>query len=182
MAEALAAQSRKTGASGTPPPPGHLLIRRVMVATTVIFLALFIVIPVVNVFAQALSKGVDAYVRVLHVASPPDGARLSPAARRKLAAERGQAEKTWSSIRLTAAIAAIVVRASSSSCCLAAAACSARGLRTGLGPTLSRCTGVALRKIGGRSPSPEASLASFLRPLRSCSRRSLSPFPLSRAH
>ena len=109
MAEALAAQSRKTGASGTPPPPGHLLIRRVMVATTVIFLALFIVIPVVNVFAQALSKGVDAYVRVLHVASPPDGARLSPAARRKLAAERGQAEKTWSSIRLTAAIAAIVV-------------------------------------------------------------------------
>jgi sulfate/thiosulfate transport system permease protein len=108
MAEALAAQTT-TGASGTPPPPGHPLIRRVMVATTVIFLTLFIVIPVVNVFAQALAKGVDAYVRVLHVASPPEGARLSPAARRKLAAERGQAVKTWSSIRLTAAIAAIVV-------------------------------------------------------------------------
>jgi sulfate transport system permease protein len=98
MAEALAAQTT-TGASGNPPPPGHPLIRRVMVATTVIFLTLFIVIPVVNVFAQALSKGVDAYVRVLHVASPPEGARLSPAERRKLAAERGQAEKTWSSIR-----------------------------------------------------------------------------------
>jgi sulfate transport system permease protein len=109
MAEALAAQTQTTGASGTPPPPGHPLIRRVMVATTVIFLTLFIVIPVVNVFAQALSKGVDAYVSVLHVASPPEGARLSPAARRKLAAERSQAEKTWSSIRLTAAIAAIVV-------------------------------------------------------------------------
>ena len=108
MAEALAAQMT-TGASRTPPPPGRPLIRRVMVATTVIFLTLFIVIPVVNVFAQALSKGVDAYVRVLHVASPPEGARLSPAERRKLAAERGQAEKTWSSIRLTAAIAVIVV-------------------------------------------------------------------------
>ena len=108
MAEAVAAQTTN-GASGTPPPPGHPLIRRVMVATTVIFLTLFIVIPVANVFAQALSKGVDAYVSVLHVASPPEGARLSPAARRKLAAERGQAEKTWSSIRLTAAIAAIVV-------------------------------------------------------------------------
>jgi sulfate transport system permease protein len=108
MAEALAAQTT-TGASGTPPPPGHPLIRRVMVATTVIFLTLFIVIPVMNVFAQALSKGVDAYVRVLHVASPPEGVRLSPAERRKLATERGQAEKTWSSIRLTAAIAAIVV-------------------------------------------------------------------------
>ncbi len=108
MTETLAAQTT-TGASGTPPPPGHPLIRRVMVATTVIFLTLFIVIPVVNVFVQALSKGVDAYVRVLHVASPPEGARLSPAERRELAAARDQAEKTWSSIRLTAAIAAIVV-------------------------------------------------------------------------
>jgi sulfate transport system permease protein len=109
MAEALAAQTQTTRASGNPPPPGHPLIRRVMIATTVIFLTLFIVIPVVNVFAQALSKGVDAYISVLHVARPPEGAWLSPAERRKLAAERGQAEKTWSSIRLTAAIAAIVV-------------------------------------------------------------------------
>jgi sulfate transport system permease protein len=109
MAEALAAQTQKTEALGPPPPPGHPLIRRVMIATTVIFLTLFIVIPVVNVFAQALSKGVDAYISVLYVARPPEGARLSPAERRKLAAERGQAEKTWSSIRLTAAIAAIVV-------------------------------------------------------------------------
>jgi sulfate/thiosulfate transport system permease protein len=107
MAEALAAQPQKTEAPG--PPPGHPFIRRVMIATTVIFLTLFIVIPVVNVFAQALSKGVDAYISVLHVGLPPEGARLSPAERRKLAAERGQAEKTWSSIRLTAAIAAIVV-------------------------------------------------------------------------
>src|SRR6202795_3753072 len=98
MAEALAAQTQTTGASGTPAPPGHPLIRRIMVATTVIFLTLFIVIPVVNVFAQALSKGFDAYVSVLHVASPPEGARLSPTARRKLAAEGGQAEKTWSSL------------------------------------------------------------------------------------
>ncbi len=109
MAEAWAAQTQPIRASGGPLPPGHRLIRRVMVATTVIFLTLFIVIPVVNVFAQALSKGVDAYVSVLHVASPPEGARLSHAARRKLAAERGQAEKTWSSIRLTAGVAVVVV-------------------------------------------------------------------------
>jgi sulfate/thiosulfate transport system permease protein len=108
MAEALASQTT-AGTSGTLPPPGRPLIRRVLVATTVIFLTLFIVIPVANVFAQAFSKGVDAYVRVLHVASPPEGARLTPAERHKLAAERGQAEKTWSSIRLTAAIASIVV-------------------------------------------------------------------------
>jgi sulfate transport system permease protein len=87
MAEALAAQTT-TGASGNPPPPGHPLIRRVLVATTVVFLTLFIVIPVVNVFAQALSKGVDAYVLVLHVASPPEGAHLTPAARQPLASRR----------------------------------------------------------------------------------------------
>jgi sulfate/thiosulfate transport system permease protein len=109
MTEALAAQTQTTGASGNPPPPGHPLVRQLMVATTVIFLTLFVVIPVVNIFAQALSKGVDAYVSVLHVARPPERARLSLAERRRLAAERGQAEKTWSSIRLTAAIAAIVV-------------------------------------------------------------------------
>jgi sulfate/thiosulfate transport system permease protein len=109
MTEALAAQTQTTGASGNPPPPGHPLVRQLMVATTVIFLTLFVVIPVVNIFAQALSKGVDAYVSVLHVAHPPERARLSLAERRRLAAERGQAEKTWSSIRLTAAIAAIVV-------------------------------------------------------------------------
>jgi sulfate transport system permease protein len=80
-----------------------------MVATTVVFLTLFIVIPVVNVFAQALAKGVDAYVSIFHVASPPEDARLSPAERRKLAAARSQAERTWSSIRLTAGIAAIAV-------------------------------------------------------------------------
>jgi len=96
-------------APGTPAPATHPFVRRILVATTVAFLTLFIVIPVANVFAQALSKGVDAYVRVLHVARPPEGARLNPAERRKLAAERDQAEKTWSSIRLTAAIAAIVV-------------------------------------------------------------------------
>jgi sulfate/thiosulfate transport system permease protein len=96
-------------ASGRPAPPSHPLIRHAMVATTVIFLTLFIVIPVANVFAQALSKGFDAYVGVFHAADPPEGARLSPAERRKLAAERGQAAKTWSSIRLTAGIAAIVV-------------------------------------------------------------------------
>ncbi|HEY8033129.1 MAG TPA: ABC transporter permease subunit [Methylocella sp.] len=109
MAEVLAVQTRTTGASGNLSPPGHPLIRRVMVATTVIFLTLFIVIPVLNVFAQALSKGVDAYVRVLHVASSSEAPRLTPAERHKLAAERGQAEKTWSSVRLTAAIAAIAV-------------------------------------------------------------------------
>jgi sulfate transport system permease protein len=95
--------------SGQPAPPSHPVIRRLMVAATIIFLTLFIVIPVVNVFAQALSKGFAAYTEVFRPASPPEGASLNPVERRKLAQQRSQAEKTLSSIRLTAVIAAVVV-------------------------------------------------------------------------
>lgn len=109
MAGVLAAKTIIIGASGQPAPPSHPVIRRLMVAATIIFLTLFIVIPVVNVFAQALSKGFAAYTEVFHPASPPEGASLSPAERRKLAQQRSQAEKTLSSIRLTAVIAAVVV-------------------------------------------------------------------------
>jgi sulfate/thiosulfate transport system permease protein len=96
-------------ASGKPAPPTQPLVRRIIIATTIAFLTLFIVLPVVNVFAQAFSKGIDAYVGVFHVTSPPEGSQISPAERRKLAAERSQAEKTWISIRLTTGVAAVVV-------------------------------------------------------------------------
>lgn len=98
-----------TAGSSSPAPPSHPLVRRILIAITAGFLTLFIVVPVANVFAQALSKGVDAYVRVFRAESPPEGAQLSPAERRKLASERAQVERTWSAIRLTAGIGAIVV-------------------------------------------------------------------------
>lgn len=102
-------QNPATGGFGKPAPPSHPLVRRLTIATTVVFLTLFIVIPVANVFSQALSKGVGAYVGVFYAASPPKDTPLSPAERRKLAAARSQAEKTWSSIRLSVLIAATVV-------------------------------------------------------------------------
>jgi sulfate transport system permease protein len=80
-----------------------------LIAVTIAFLTLFIVIPVANVFAQALSKGIEAYVSVFHVPSPPQPAELTPAERHVLAAGRGQAGRTQSAIRLTATVAAIVV-------------------------------------------------------------------------
>ncbi len=45
------------------------LVGRLLVAGTVLFLTLFVVLPVANVFTQALSKGVGAYVRTFFV--PP---------------------------------------------------------------------------------------------------------------
>src|SRR5438876_9604198 len=101
-------KSLVSGASGKPAPPNRPLVRRVLIATTVAFLTVFIVIPVVNVFAQAFSKGIDAYVSVFQAPSQPKDAQLSLVERRKLTA-RGQADKTWSSIRLTIGIAAVVV-------------------------------------------------------------------------
>jgi sulfate transport system permease protein len=102
-------QNLTIGGTGKPPPPTHPLVRRVAIAVTVIFLTVFIVIPVVNVFSQALSKGFDAYAGVFYAASQPVGTPLTPAERRKLASDRSQAEKTWSSIRLSTGIAAVVV-------------------------------------------------------------------------
>lgn len=94
---------------GSPPPPSHPAVRRILVGVTAAFLTLFILIPVVNVFAQALAKGVDAYVAVFHVREPVTQAKLSPSERRHLAAVRSQAGKTRNAIRLTLAVAAIVV-------------------------------------------------------------------------
>ncbi len=96
-------------ASGAAAPPNQPFVRKILVVISVTFLTVFIVVPAANVFAQALSKGVHAYVRVFHVPSQPEGAALSPVERRKLAAERIQAERTWSAIRLTLTVAAVVV-------------------------------------------------------------------------
>lgn len=97
------------GASGKPAPPTSPFIRRMLIATSVLFLSLFIIVPVVNVFGQALSKGVDAYVSAFSAPSVPESASLSLAERRKLNAARGQVEKNWNAIKLSIGIAAIVV-------------------------------------------------------------------------
>ena len=88
---------------------GSRVVHWVLVAGTVLFLTLFVVLPAANVFAQALAKGVRAYVTTLHAPQPPRDQKLSFAERRRLNRERDQAEKTWSAIRMTAGIAAVVV-------------------------------------------------------------------------
>ncbi len=88
---------------------GGRATRLALVSGTVLFLTIFIVLPVANVFTQALSKGVGAYAQVFAPPDPP--AATTFADKRKLASARAQAERTWSAIRMSAAIAAIVVPA-----------------------------------------------------------------------
>jgi sulfate transport system permease protein len=71
----------------------------------VTFLPLFVILPAANVFSQAFSKGVSAYVQDFFPAQAPVGTRPSHAQRRQV----GQAEQTWASIRMTVGVAAIAV-------------------------------------------------------------------------
>ncbi|MBO0734254.1 MAG: sulfate ABC transporter permease [Methylocapsa sp.] len=108
MAETVTKAPRIAAASSEA-PRSHPLIHKLLVAVAAGFLVLFVVIPVANIFAQAFSKGVGSYAAVFHAPGPPEGKELAPKERRKLAAARSQAERNWSSIRLSFAIAAIVV-------------------------------------------------------------------------
>ncbi len=84
-------------------------VGRLLVGVTVLFLTVFVVLPVVNVFSQALSNGVGAYVDTFYAPAPNPDAKPTLYERLKLSAERGRVERTWSSIRLSCGVAAIVV-------------------------------------------------------------------------
>jgi sulfate transport system permease protein len=85
-------------------------VRWSLTGIAVAFLTIFIVLPVVNVFAQAFSQGVGAYTAAFH-APPPKGdeASLTRAEKRALTKQRTQADKTWNAIKMTLGIAAIAV-------------------------------------------------------------------------
>jgi sulfate transport system permease protein len=83
--------------------------RTLLILIAVGFLVLFVVLPAVNVFAQALSKGWDAYVTTLHAPKVEGQEKLPLRERRALAKQQAQAEKTWSAIRMTLGVAAVVV-------------------------------------------------------------------------
>lgn len=83
------------------------LWRRFLIAGTVLFLTIFIVLPVANVFHQALAKGVAAYTETF--TGPGDEVPKSLIEKRKASAKRAQAEKNWSAIRMSAGVAVTVV-------------------------------------------------------------------------
>jgi sulfate/thiosulfate transport system permease protein len=93
--------------SGTASSGWFARVGLTLIAVT--FLVLFVVVPAVNVFAQALSKGWDAYVTTLHAPKVEGQEKLPLKERRALLKEQAQAEKTWSAIRMTLGVAAVVV-------------------------------------------------------------------------
>ena len=85
---------------------GHPLVRGGLVALTVLFLTLFIVLPVANVFTQAFGKGPAAYLQTFALSGPEPTTVIE---KRKYLAKKVQVEKTWSAIRMSAGVAGIVV-------------------------------------------------------------------------
>jgi sulfate/thiosulfate transport system permease protein len=84
-------------------------VGHVLVAITILFLTLFIVLPVANVFSQALSNGFAAYWHAFFPPAVDPNAHLNVFEKHRLVAAVDQAERTWSSIRLSCVIALIVV-------------------------------------------------------------------------
>ncbi len=82
---------------------------RLLIAVTVLFLTAFVVLPILNVFSEALSNGVGAYVSTFYAPALNPDAKPTMYERMKLSAERDRVERTWSSIRLSCIVAAIVV-------------------------------------------------------------------------
>lgn len=85
------------------------LVRWTLTTIAVLFLLVFIVVPVVNVFTQALAKGFDAYATVLAGPEEKDVSRAPRAERRAHLRELAQARKTWDSIKMTLLVAAVAV-------------------------------------------------------------------------
>jgi sulfate transport system permease protein len=90
-------------------PQASPIVRRALIATAVLFLTIFIVVPLANVFTQAFSKGIEGYLAVFWPPQPPDGATLTFSQKRRFAEASAQAARTWSSIGMTAAVAAVVL-------------------------------------------------------------------------
>ncbi len=109
MAGALPTISTAGAAVRPTGPTEPRWVRWTLTLIALVFLSLFIILPAANVFVQALSKGVGAYVNVIAPAKPDPAKKLSFLERRQINREQSQAEKTRHAIKMTVGIALVVV-------------------------------------------------------------------------
>jgi sulfate transport system permease protein len=84
-------------------------VRWSLTAVAMAFLTLFVILPAMNVFSQALSKGLQEYKQDFFPPPAPVGTALPRQERRQIQRKIVQAEETWGSIRMTFGVAAIAV-------------------------------------------------------------------------
>jgi sulfate/thiosulfate transport system permease protein len=109
MAGAIAAKAPISVGTKKAVATESALGRRILIAITVVFLTIFVLVPLVNVFNQAFSKGLEGYWSVFFPPQPGDDATLTFSQKRRIAEGAAQAARTWRSIGLTVAVAAVVL-------------------------------------------------------------------------
>src|SRR5579862_5769698 len=85
------------------------IFRSLLVFIAFTFIALFIVVPLVNVFVQAFAHGWSGYIRTFFAAPPPHGVHLPVHQRLELLRNSSRAARTRSSIEMTLFVGAIAV-------------------------------------------------------------------------
>jgi sulfate transport system permease protein len=68
---------------------------------TAAFIGLFVLLPLINVFAQAFSKGVGGYVHTFFAAPPPHGVRMPIHQKLQMLRAASEARRTRSAIAMT---------------------------------------------------------------------------------
>jgi sulfate transport system permease protein len=84
-------------------------VGRLLVGVTVLFLTLFVVLPIANVFTQALSNGLAAYWHVFFPRPLDPDAHLTIFENHRQLMTTRQAEETWHAITMSCWVVAIVV-------------------------------------------------------------------------
>ncbi|MGN6726814.1 MAG: sulfate ABC transporter permease [Tepidisphaeraceae bacterium] len=108
----LPAPAVRAPANSLPPQlqqRGGRVTRWLLIGLTYLFLGAFIGWPTVNIFRQAFSKGVDAYVKVFDAPAAPVDAKLPRRERREIERAHADAEKTRDAIGMTVIVAAVAV-------------------------------------------------------------------------
>jgi sulfate/thiosulfate transport system permease protein len=101
MAGGIATTSVLLDAKASDTSPIFSLTRSLLVIVAFSFIALFIVIPLANVFVQAFSRGALAYYHTFFASPAPHGAHIPVHERIQMLRAASQAKQTRSAIRMT---------------------------------------------------------------------------------
>jgi sulfate/thiosulfate transport system permease protein len=104
MSETLAITNIPAGAKRSEVSGLLRVTRGGLTLVTAAFIGLFVLLPLVNVFAQAFSKGIGGYLHTFFAAPPPHGVRMPIHQKLEMLRAASQARRTRSAIAMTLVI------------------------------------------------------------------------------
>ena len=104
MAGAMTTSAVTTSPRGPRALGAARLVRVALTTIAVLFITLFVLLPLVNVFVQAFSHGMSGYVRTFFADPPPRGVAMPIHERLDMIRASSQAKRTRSAIGMTLAV------------------------------------------------------------------------------